>query len=91
MRYTQGVALGCVLLGPSARCIVESNLFAYISIFDTPSSAAVCVEGSHSPEDDTCEAAEDAYGRAYEDLPQLPVVEVHAAAHDSTGDEQGDA
>ena len=37
MRYTQGVALGCGLLGPSARCIVDSNLFAYISIFDTPS------------------------------------------------------
>gem|GEM_PF-6053006 len=38
MRYTQVVALGCGLLGPSARSMVESNLFAYISIFDTPSS-----------------------------------------------------
>ena len=41
MRHTQGVALGCGLLGPSARCIVESNPFAYISIFDTPSQNIV--------------------------------------------------
>ncbi len=37
MRYTQGVALCCGLIGLSARSIVESNLFAYISIFDTTS------------------------------------------------------
>ena len=37
MRYTQGVALGCGLIGLSARSIVESNLFAYISIFDQTS------------------------------------------------------